>query len=101
MKKLAPLAGLTAIALLAAPLSVFAASNPTTATASTTVGFRVGTMLYDSQTHRVGNVYRVTAAGNAELIIDAKVVTVPGSTISKVGGKFVTSLTMAEIRHSH
>jgi hypothetical protein len=101
MKKLARLAGFTAIALIAAPLSVFAADSPPAASASTPVGLKTGQMLYDSNGHRIANVYRVTLTGNAELIIDGKLVTVLGSTISNLNGKLVTSLSKVEIGHKH
>jgi len=56
-----------------------------------------GTMLFSADGGRLGPVYKVTADGSAQLIIDAKMVTVPASTISSKDGKLRTSLKKIEV----
>jgi len=56
-----------------------------------------GKMIYGANGRRIGAVYRVTAQGNPQLIIDGKLVTVPASTLSSVDGKVTTSLSKADI----
>jgi hypothetical protein len=57
-----------------------------------------GKMLLASNGARLGAVYRVTADGSAEVVVDGKLVTVPASTLSLVEGKLTTSLSKSEIR---
>jgi len=57
-----------------------------------------GKMLVAANGTRVGAVYRVTADGSAQLIVDGKMVTVPANTLSIVDGTLTTSLMKADIR---
>jgi hypothetical protein len=54
-------------------------------------------MLYDSTGHRVASVNRVTANGDAQIILNGLLITVPASTLSLADGKLKTSLSRAEI----
>jgi hypothetical protein len=63
-----------------------------------TVEVKRGDMLYTADGKRVGNVYRVSATGDAQLIYRGKMITVPASTLSQDGGKLTTSLTLEEVR---
>lgn len=56
-----------------------------------------GKMLYASAGERLGAVYRVSADGSAQLIMDGKMVTVPASTISVVDGKLTTSMSKSDV----
>ena len=56
-----------------------------------------GKMLVTSSGTRLGNVYRVGPDGSAQIIIDGKMVSVPASTLSNVGGKLTTSLSKSEV----
>jgi hypothetical protein len=56
-----------------------------------------GAMLFSADGSRLGAVYRVTNDGSAQIIIDAKMVTVPVATISTKEGKLVTTLKKAQI----
>jgi hypothetical protein len=58
---------------------------------------RSGQMLYDSSGHRVANVNRVTQNGDAQVILNGRLVTIPGSTLSQADGKLTTSLSKADI----
>ena len=104
MSKFVPFALLATVATLAVvPQVVFAAETnqqvragadavaaaPATATA--------GKMLYGPDGRRIASVYRVRSNGDAELIIDGKLVTVPANTLSVADGKLATSLTKREI----
>ncbi len=60
-----------------------------------------GKMLVSANGSRLGAVYRVTAEGAAQIIIDGKLVTVPGNTISVADGKLTTSLTKSEVLKLH
>ena len=56
-----------------------------------------GTMLFAADGGRLGPVYRVTSDGSAQIIIDAKMVTVPAATISTKDGKLTTSIKKSEV----
>lgn len=60
-----------------------------------------GKMLVSANGARLGAVYRVVAGGGAQIIIDGKLVTVPGNTISLADGKLTTSLTKSEVIALH
>jgi hypothetical protein len=74
------------------PVAVLAAD------ASVPAKVTVSQPLFDKDGKRVGNVYRVTADGSPQLIIDeGRLVTVPATTLSAANGKLSTSLTKREI----
>lgn len=75
-----------------------APSSPAAATA--TVAAK-GKILIDANGGRLGSVYRVTADGSAQIIIDGKLVAVPASTLSIANGKLTTSLTKSEVLALH
>jgi len=56
-----------------------------------------GAMLFSAEGGRLGPVYRVMSDGSAQIIIDARMVTVPVSTISNKDGKLTTSLKKPEV----
>jgi hypothetical protein len=60
-----------------------------------------GKMLVSANGSRLGAVYRVAADGAAQIIIDGKLVTVPGNTLSIANGKLTTSLTKSEVIALH
>jgi len=63
-----------------------------------TVEVKRGDMLYTADGKRVGNIYRVSATGDAQLIYRGKMITIPASTLSQDGGKLTTSQTLDEVR---
>jgi len=73
----------------------FAAQEPS-AHEATAVAVK-GKMLMGANGARLGPVYRVSADGSAQIIIDGKMVTVPASTLSTVDGKLMTSLSKSEV----
>ena len=102
MKKLVSLAAVAAVAVVAAP--AFAAdesSQPVQAAADAAaaapVSIRSGKMLYSSNGQRIASIYRVTEAGDPQVILNSKLITVPASTLSDVNGKITTSLTKADL----
>jgi hypothetical protein len=94
MKKLAILA----LVAVAAPVAAYAADDSATvrSEAAAPVQVSAGKMLY-SGNYRLAAIYRVTAEGNPQVILDGKLVTVPASTLSDVGGKVTTSLTKKDL----
>ena len=105
MTKFVPLALLATVATLAVvPTTVFAAetnqqvravADSTAATAA--VVATTGKMLYGPDGGRIGAIYRATANGDAQLIVNSRLVTVPAATLSLANGKLATSLTKSEI----
>lgn len=69
-------------------------SAPLAAQSSTIVA---GKPLYASDGKRIGIVYRVTSDGTAQLIINGKLVSIPGTSITADNGKFQTSLTKKDL----
>ncbi len=106
MTKFAPFAAVAALAVLAAPVAAFAAESSQSVRAATdasaaAVAVNAGKMLYSSNGQRVAAIYRVTAEGNPQVILNGKLVTVPASSLSDVGGKVTTSLTKSELGRAH
>lgn len=105
MIKFAPVALLATVATLAVvPAAVFAAETNqqvreanTISAGAATVAVTVGKMLYGPDGSRIAPVYRVTAAGDVQVILQARLVTVPASTLSQAEGRVVTSLTKSEL----
>ncbi len=100
MKKLALIA--TAVPMVAIPSAVSAAetTQPVQAAAeevAAPVEVNRGMMLYGANGNRIANVYRVTADGNPQVIIDGRLITVPVETLSEKDGKVMTSLTKREV----
>ena len=100
MIKFTTAAVLAVAALAASPAFAAEAAQPVQAAneavAASPVAVTAGKMLY-GPTGRIASVYRVTANGDVQLIIDSRLVTVPASSLSDIGGKVTTSLTKAEL----
>lgn len=60
-----------------------------------------GSMLLAANGARLAPVYRVSADGSPQIILDGKLVTVPASTLSLADGKLTTSLTKNEVLALH
>lgn len=102
MNKFVPLAALAAVATLAVvPTAVFAettqAVHEATEEAAAPLQVNAGIMLYAANGYRVAPIYRVTSEGNPQVILNGRLVTVPASSLSDVGGKVTTSLSKKEI----
>jgi hypothetical protein len=101
MKKLALLAALATVAVAPAALAGETTQSVREVTeAAGTVDVDAGKMLYSSSGHRIASVYRVTAEGNPQVILDGRLVTVPASTLSDVNGKLTTSLSKRDLARS-
>ncbi|MFM6931967.1 MAG: hypothetical protein ACKOUT_06970 [Novosphingobium sp.] len=59
-----------------------------------------GKALYSAKGSRIAAIYRVTHAGAVQVILEGKLITVPGDTLSQDNGKVVTTLTKAELLKS-
>lgn len=55
-------------------------------------GVEKGQMLFDNGGARLGVIYKVTADGSAQIILDGRLITVPASTLSDAAGRVQTSL---------
>jgi hypothetical protein len=102
MTKLVPLALLATLATLAAiPATVSAAeANQQVREANTSAGgvaVTAGRMLYGPDGNRIASVYRVTSAGDVQIILNGRLQTIAASTLSDVNGKVTTSLAKSEI----
>lgn len=102
MTKTTLLALAATAATLAVPTTVFAAetTQPVQAAADTVapaVKATAGKMLYSTDGRRVASIYRVNNEGAPQVIIDGKLITVPATTLSEMGGKITTSLTKADL----
>jgi hypothetical protein len=105
MNKFAPLAFVATLALFSlAPAALHAepvqSVRAATEAAAAPVSAVAGNMLYGANGGRVAAVYRVSADGRVQVILDGKLITVPASTLSQVNGKVTTSLTKAELLRS-
>jgi len=97
MNKFAPIALLATVATLAVvPSVVFAAEanqqvREGASASASGLSIPVGRSLYSNDGKRLGQVYRVTPAGDVQLIIYSKLVTFSAASLSEVNGKLTTS----------
>lgn len=56
-----------------------------------------GKMLFATGGTRLGVVYKVTADGSAQIILDGRLITIPAGTISETGGRLETSLSKNQL----
>ncbi|KMS59633.1 hypothetical protein V474_10575 [Novosphingobium barchaimii LL02] len=98
MKKFASLVALATVA--AFPAVAFAETaqvRDSTEQAASPAPLTAGKMLYAADGVRIAPVYRITAEGNPQVILNGRLVTVPASSLSDVGGKVTSSLSKKEI----
>jgi len=104
MIKFAPVALLATVTLFAvAPAALHAETSQSVRAATEAaapVNVTVGKMIYGANGARIASVYRVATDGKVQVILDGKLITVPGSTLSEVNGKVTTSLTKSELLRS-
>ena|ERR1700712_1945562 len=104
MNKFAPLAFVATLSLFSlVPVALHAETSQSVRAATETaapVNAIPGKMLYGANGSRVASVYRVSADGHVQVILDGKLVTVPSATLSEVNGKVTTSLTKVELLRS-
>jgi hypothetical protein len=81
--------------VIAAALAI--TSAPAVAQNTAPAAIATGKTLYDGGGRKVGAIYRVTAEGNPQVILNGMLVTVPSSTISDANGKITTSLSRADL----
>jgi len=94
MKKFVSFAFAAAVAMTAAlPSAAVAAAEE----AAPAVSVSAGQVIYDAKGYRIAAVYRVTAEGDPQVIINGRLLTVSASTLSVVDGKLTTSLTKREV----
>jgi hypothetical protein len=97
-------ASLTLLSVSPAALQAEASQSVRDAAAETApaapVNVVAGKALYGANGSRIASVYRVSADGRVQIILDGKLITVPSSTLSEVDGKVTTSLTKSELARS-
>ena len=102
MNKFVALAAVATVALFSTPAAFAAESSESvraaTDSAAAAVEVKAGKMLY-SNGQRLAAIYRVTAEGNPQVILNGKLITVQASTLTEVNGKITTSLTKQEVGH--
>ena len=81
--------------------NVSSSQSPSPEGAAAPVSAVKGSMLISANGTRLAQVYRVSADGSAQIIIDGKLVTVPAATLSMSGGKLTTSLTKSAVLALH
>ena len=83
----------------AALLSVAIVSSAVAAQEAAAAGLAVtpGKMIYISTGQSLAPVYRVTGAGDAQIILNGRLVTIPAASLSDVSGKLTTSLARKDI----
>lgn len=56
-----------------------------------------GTTIYGADGKRIAVIYRVEADGAVDVILEGKLVKIPGSTVTVADGKATTSLTKSQV----
>lgn len=93
---------MTRILKLAVPLAIaFASALPQVAAAQDTAVVNAaefaGKTIYGPKGERIAPIYKVTAAGVPQVIINGQIRSVPASSLSVAEGKLTTSLTKKEL----
>lgn len=83
--------------LMAATAAFLVAGVSSAVVAQAPVTVTQGKMVYTSNGQRLAAVYRVSAEGDAQVILNGKLVTIPASTLSDAEGKLTTSLSRKEV----
>ena len=89
-------------AVLAAALAIapafpaFAAESDMVAMQA--VAAKAGQMVYSTAGRPLLPVYKVTAGGEPQVIVDSRVLTLPAATLSMSGQKLTTSLSLTDLR---
>ena len=100
---------MTRFAKIALSLSLAAAALPQVAAAGEAVQISAATaaadykgkMLYTASGNRLAAIYRVAADGNAQIILNGKMVNVPASSLTAADGKLTTSLSKKDLLTAH
>ncbi|WP_232492047.1 hypothetical protein [Novosphingobium kaempferiae] len=99
MKKFVTLVALATVASV--PAVAFAETTQvreaTEEAAGAPVALNAGKMLYAADGFRIAPIYRVSAEGNPQVILNGRLVTVPASSLSDVAGKVTTSMSKKEL----
>lgn len=91
------LAAVTSLSIVSATAFAAESTPASTAVAAAPQTISVGKMVFAANNQRLGAVYRVNGEA-IQLIVDGKMMSLPASTVSTAdGGKYVTSLTKAEV----
>lgn len=90
------------IAIFTVALATAAAVPPAAAegegTAAGSITARAGQMLYTTSGRPLVAIYKLTAGGDPQVVVERRLVIVPKATLSMSGGKLTTSLSIADLR---
>lgn len=100
MNKFVPIALVATLALFATAPAVLHAETVAAAANGAAVAPAVGKVIYSASGSRIAAIYRVNDQGRVQVILDGKLVTVPGASLSDVDGKITTSLSKADLLRS-
>jgi len=79
-------------------MSVLAVGSHNAVQAADETKVSPGQQVTSSEGARLGQVYRVTSDGSAQIILDGKMITIPASTLTaRSGGGVTTSLKKSEV----
>lgn len=87
---------IAAMTLSLLPAAAYAAAADAPATPVTSIVPAKGKMLVAADGARLAPVYRAATDGT-QIILDGRMVTIPGNTIAMVDGKLETTLTKAQV----
>ncbi|MFD1613246.1 hypothetical protein ACFSCW_15680 [Sphingomonas tabacisoli] len=88
---------LSGFALAISSPAAAAQSDAPAAAESAPVNAKAGDILFDANGKSVASVYSVGSRGSVSLLLKGKIVSVPGSSLSRVNHRLVTSLGKSEI----
>jgi hypothetical protein len=90
-----------AVACIFAATAAIAQDQSGTAVSANAAGASKGQLLVAANGARLGTVYRLTADGSPQVIIDGRMVTIPAATVSLSNGKLMTSLSKSAVSEIH
>ena len=61
----------------------------------------VGKMLYSTGGKKLAAIYKLSASGDPQILLQGKMLTVSAATLSEADGKLQTSLTMKDLMSGH
>jgi hypothetical protein len=97
MNKFVPIALVATLSLFSVAPAALHAEAVANVAGGGVVSPVAGKVIYSASGNRIAAIYRVTDQGRVQVILDGKLITVPGASLSDVEGKITTSLTKAEL----
>ena len=95
MRKVLIAAALFAVNFTAAP--AFADETAAPAATSGALNLKVGESITGANGKRIGRIYQLSRQGDAQIIDDLRLLTVPASTLTRTDGKLVSTLSLRDL----